>query len=339
MNCEEVKSFNSSIKISYQTDEKFHRIADAKSLTPGSLLFITNGKFWNLVRGESFSGVGLIFDQKVFESLEKEEIQQIEKSAAMVACTQDAELMMTKLSEVYYEQARENWNDEVDGRQMGTADIHPSSYIAQNVFIGKDVVIGKNVRIHPGVRVLSNSSIGDDCEIFPGVVIYQNVKIGHRVRLHGNSTIGADGFGYNFREGVHHKLWHLGGVVIEDDVEVGSNSCVDGGTFSPTKIGRGTKLDNHVQIGHNCILGMGVIICGHVAIGGSSELGDFTVFGGKSGMGHGMKLGKACQVGGGALVNRDWPDGSVLGGHPARPLKEWMKGLAYVRNQVSKKSE
>jgi UDP-3-O-[3-hydroxymyristoyl] glucosamine N-acyltransferase len=243
---------------------------------------------------------------------------------------------MTKLSLPFYQNIKESWNDEVDGRQMGTVDIDPSSWIAQHVFIGKDVVIGKNVRIYPGVRILSGSSIGDDCELFPGVTIYQNVKIGNAVRIHGNTTIGADGFGYNFRDGIHHKLWHMGGVIIGDNVEIGANSCVDGGTFSPTLIGAGSKFDNHVQVGHNCIIGSGVILCGHVAIGGSSELGDFTVFGGKSGMGHAMKLGKACQVGGGALVNRDWPDGSVLGGHPARPLKEWMKGLAYVRNQVSK---
>ena len=338
MKLNDILSYDQSIEVYYhEKDCNFPSIGDSKNIKKEHLIFVSNKNFWKQVEGSNFEDTGIIFSKEVYSSLEEKMITELKEKVNLLATSDDAELSMTKLSKLYYEKAKESWNDEVDGRQMGTVDIDPSAYIAQHVFIGKDVVIGKNVRIYPGVRILSGSTIGDHCELFPGVTIYQNVKIGNNVRLHGNTTVGADGFGYNFRDGVHHKLWHMGGVIIEDNVEIGANSCVDGGTFSPTMIGAGSKFDNHVQIGHNCIIGKGVIICGHVAIGGSSELGDFTVFGGKSGMGHAMKLGKGCQVGGGALVNRDWPDGSVLGGHPARPLKEWMKGLAYVRNQVAKK--
>ena len=125
-------------------------------------------------------------------------------------------------------------------------------------------------------------------------------------------------------------------MTIGHNVEIGANSCVDQGTFSPTTIGDGTKVDNHVQIAHNCKIGRGVIICGHVAFGGSAVIGDFTVLGGKAAVGNGVIVGKACQVAGNAMVNSDIEDSSVVAGHPARPLKEWLRGVAWLRQQSLK---
>lgn len=174
-------------------------------------------------------------------------------------------------------------------------------------------------------------------EIFSNVVVYRNVKIGKSVRIHANCSIGSDGFGYNFFKGQHLKVWHMGSVIIEDQVEIGANSCIDGGTFSPTVIGHGTKIDNQVQIGHNCRLGRGVIMCGQSGLAGSCIIGDYTVMGGRAAVAPGIIIGKAAQVAGNAGVISNVGDGEVVGGFPARDIKEWMKGIALVRKLSLKK--
>ena len=151
--------------------------------------------------------------------------------------------------------------------------------------------------------------------------------------------IGSDGFGYNFDQGEHLKIWHIGGVVIGNDVEVGACTTIDSGTFTPTLLGDGSKLDNQVQIAHNCKLGRGVIMCGQSGLAGSATLGDYTLVGGKAAVGPGFTLGDRCQIGGAAVVNNDWPDDSILGGHPARPVKEWLRGVAHLRKEALKKDK
>lgn len=256
-----------------------------------------------------------------------------------VIVTDNPALSIARASKLFYQHQMKDHQFLVDGRQLGETTIHPTAEISQGAFIGSHVQIGQNVIIHSGVRLMGHTQIDDGCVLYPNVVVYPYTKIGANTRIHANSVIGSDGFGYVFDGKAHVKIWHMGGVILGEDVEVGSNTSIDQGTFTPTIIGPGCRLDNLVQIGHNCRLGRGVVICGHVAIGGSSILGDFVVFGGKSGMGDHMELGAGCQVAGGALVNMDWPAKTVLGGHPARPLKEWMRGLALVRKLSLRKGE
>ncbi|MBP9674179.1 MAG: UDP-3-O-(3-hydroxymyristoyl)glucosamine N-acyltransferase [Bacteriovoracaceae bacterium] len=251
-----------------------------------------------------------------------------------VYSTESIEFCLIKFSKFFHDKKMQ-FDSTVDGRQNKTAKIHPTAQIAQDVFIGDSVVIQAHVKILTGAVVMAHSSIDENSIIFPHVVIYPFVQVGKNCRIHAGTVLGADGFGYHFAKGEHHKIWHYAGVILEDHIEIGACSAVDAGTFSPTTIGQGTKLDNHVQIGHNCKIGKHVVICGHTAIGGSSIIEDFCVFGGKSGMGHSMKVGKGSQIGGGALVNSDLPEGSIVSGYPARPLKEWLRGLAYVRIQSS----
>jgi len=279
------------------------------------------------------ANIGVITTKTTYE---KEDFSQLGE-LLFVCIVEDANLALCKLSEIFFEDKTATLNHMVDGRQMGSAEVDPSAEISQAVFIGEGVQIGAGVKILPGCTILAHCRIGEGTVLYPNVTLYPFVELGKNCRIHSGTVIGSDGYGYHFHQGVHHKIWHMGGAKLGNDVEVGANSCIDGGTFSPTQIGDGCKFDNLVQVGHNCEFGRGVILCGQVAIGGSSSLGDFCVFGGKSGMGDHMKLGMGCQVAGGALVNNDWPDGSVLGGHPARPLKEWMKGLAYLRKESLKK--
>ena len=307
-----------------------------------SAVFIKNKRFLDslldyLKKNSGTHSLLALIDEDLWQGLDLSLQEYISKTLLGVWTCRDISLGMCVLSNYFYHQRLEQENNFVDGRQMGTTDIHPSCSIAQGVFIGERVKIGAFTTVYPGVRILSDAVIGDHCVLYPGVSIYPRVVIKESCRIHANTTIGSDGFGYHFHRGEHKKIWHFGGVEVGSNVEVGANSCIDGGTFSPTIIGDGTKIDNHVQVGHNCQIGQGVIICGHVAIGGSTKVGDFVVFGGKSGTGHDLKIASQSEIAGGALVNCDWNEPTRLGGHPARPLKEWMKGVAFVRKESLKK--
>lgn len=307
-------------------------ITDTYALAEGSLVFVKNKNFLNeWLEKSTEMKTGLVIEKKYFDLIDEATKKSLTEKAKFVAIIDDVNIGMSLLSKPFYDEKFGSPNDVVDGRQMGTAVVDSTAWIAQGAFIGENVIIGANVKIHPGVTLMSGVEIHEGSEIFPNTVVYRNVKIGRHVRIHGNCTIGADGFGYNFKNGEHLKVWHMGSVIIHDHVEIGAGSCVDSGTFSPTIIGAGSKIDNQVQIGHNCRLGRGVIMCGQSGLAGSCTLGDYVVLGGKAAIGPGVTVGKAAQIAGNAGVISNVGDGEVVGGFPARDIKEWMKGVAYVR--------
>lgn len=332
---EELKKIYSGIEIISGKPEKFLGISSVENPKEYHLILIKNKKFLNRFianKNKDFKKSYLFLDKKFYQEIETSEIVLELKEAFLAAISvEDLNVCLSLLSKPFYDLKLEARNNFVDGRQMGTTQIHPTTMIAQNVFISNDVKIGANVKIYPGCVIMSGVSIGDGTIIYPNVTIYDDVQIGKNCRIHSGVVIGADGFGYNFSKGVHLKVWHTGSVIVEDQVEIGANSTIDQGTFEPTIIGTGSKIDNLVQVGHNSKVGKGVILCGQVGLAGSCELGDYTVFGGKAGIGPDVKVGKGVQVAGNAMVASDWPDGSQVAGHPARPVKEWMKGLAYLR--------
>lgn len=329
-----LKNIDQTFQIITQTDDSLEveGITDSTLFLPRHIYFMKSKNFLlEFLQSEEALHIGVVIEKKFFDLLDPDQLEAVKQKAWWVASVQDVALAMSFLSKPFYDEKIGEPNDIVDGRQMGSASIHPTAWIAQGVFIGENVHIGENVKIHSGVTIMSGVSIGESSEIFPNTTIYRNVTIGGRVRIHANCVIGADGFGYNFSKGVHHKVWHMGSVIIDDEVEIGASSCIDSGTFSPTIIGRGSKIDNQVQVGHNCKLGMGVILCGQVGIGGSTSIGDFTVLGGAAKVANGIKIGKGTQIAGGAGVTSHIGDGEVVGGFPARDIKEWMKGVAYIR--------
>jgi UDP-3-O-[3-hydroxymyristoyl] glucosamine N-acyltransferase len=308
--------------------------------------FLKNKKYLKQLGKKSshnkFPSTGLILAEDLFDDLQKNyptELEVLEKQFAWLATVKSVDFAMVKLTKHFYDEKYNILNFQVDGRQLGTVEIDASSYIAQNVHIGENVRIEKNVKIMSGVVIRSHVIIGEGSIIFPNVVIYPFSTIGRNCRIHAGTVLGADGFGYNFFEGIHQKVWHLHGVEIGDDVEIGANSTIDGGAFHPTTIGMGTKIDNGVTIGHNVFIGNNCILCGQVAISGSAELEDYVIMGGKSGVGPGALVGKGSQIAGQAMVmeNAFWPAGSKIGGHPGRDLNEWLRSIAVLR-KLSKRN-
>jgi UDP-3-O-[3-hydroxymyristoyl] glucosamine N-acyltransferase len=338
MKLQDLLEFDPTLKIVKNPEwpNEIWAISSLGALTPQSFVFIKNAKFLQKLIPHISKAlelkIGLVIDEKFFNLMNAEMKTEVNKLSWIITSPQ-VNLSLTILSKPFYDLKMKNINTQVDGRQMGTTEIHPTAYISQNVFIGEHVKIGMNVEILPGCVILPHVEIGDNSKIYPNVTIYPFSKIGKNCRLHSNTVIGADGFGYTFHQGKHLKIWHMGGVEIQDDVEIGANSAVDAGTFSPTIIGSGTRIDNFVQIAHNSVVGKGCILCGHSALAGSAVIEDYVVLGGKAGVGPDAHLGTGTQVAGAAMVNEGaiWPAGSKLGGHPARDLKEWMKGFAYIR--------
>ena len=240
------------------------------------------------------------------------------------------------ISKYFYDAIYQEIPWHLDGRQDGTAVIHPTAKVSQQVFIGAHARIGEGVFIFPGAVIGPYCVIEKASVIYPNVTIYPFSKLGAYVRVHGGAVIGSDGFGYEFNGKQHEKIWHFGGVYIEDFVEIGANSCIDSGTFYPTVIKSGVKIDNQVQIAHNTLVEEHVVLCGQSGTAGSSKIGAYTVMGGRAALGPQCELGKQCQIAGNAMITKSWPDKSILGGHPARPLDEWMRGVAYLKKLIKK---
>ncbi len=206
-----------------------------------------------------------------------------------------------------------------------TAHIHPTVVLAPGSSVGPFVVIGEGVQcgpnatFHAGVVIGEGCRLGADVTLHPRVVLYDGCVLGDRVTVHSNAVLGADGFGYRFQDGKHVKVPQLGWVEIEDDVEIGAGSTIDRGTFGPTRIGAGTKIDNLVMVAHNCRIGRHNLLAGQVGIAGSCTTGDYVVMAGQVGVADHLDIGDRVVMGAKTGVVSDVPAGSRLCGYPARP--------------------
>ena len=224
-----------------------------------------------------------------------------------------------------------------------TAVIAPDARLAQDVTIRPYVVIesgvevGQGTYLGAGVCLGEGAQVGSQCVLHPRVSVYPGARIGNRVILHSGVVVGSDGFGYVFAEGHYEKFPQQGGVVIEDDVEIGSNSTVDRGSLGVTVIGQGTKIDNLVQIAHNVRVGRHCVIAAQTGISGSCVIGDYVVMGGQVGMGDHARVEDRAILGGGAgvLPGKIVRRGETVWGRPARRLAEFKKMYAQLANLPS----
>ena len=211
------------------------------------------------------------------------------------------------------------------GSQHPSAVIPASAQVDPTAYIGPHCVLGERVRIGPGVVLLGGNHLGDDCvlgeqcRLFPNVVLYGRTVLGRRVRIHAGSIIGSDGFGYVLDQGVHRKVPQVGQVIIHDDVEIGANVTIDRAALGATVVGKGSKIDNLVQIAHNVTIGEHTIVVAQVGIAGSTKVGSFVTIAGQAGLAGHLRIGDRVVLAAQSGVMHNIPEGQKWMGSPAQP--------------------
>lgn len=205
-------------------------------------------------------------------------------------------------------------------------------YIGAFAYIGKNVKLGKGVKIYPQTYIGNNVEIGDDTILYPGVKIYHGCKIGSRCVLHAGVVIGGDGFGFAPVSSGYNKIPQIGNVVIEDDVEIGSNTTIDRATMGSTRICKGVKLDNLIQVGHNVVIGDNTVMAAQSGIAGSTKIGSNCMVGGQVGFAGHISVGNNVQIGAQSGIPSDVEDNRRLMGYPATEAKDFMRQTVYIKN-------
>lgn len=227
--------------------------------------------------------------------------------------------------------------EEVERVISPMAYVSPKAKLGANVAIQPfavvedDAVIGDGTVIYPHAYVGKRVKIGENCLLYPNTTIREDCVLGNRVILQAGAVIGGDGFGYvKHADNKHTKVLQTGNVILEDDVEIGNNTCIDRATVDSTIVGKGTKIDNLVHLGHNDVLGENCIVVAHVGISGSVTVGNNCTFGGQVGtVGH-IEIGDNCLFAARSGITKNIPANSQMGGFPAVPLKEWMRQEAVL---------
>jgi UDP-3-O-[3-hydroxymyristoyl] glucosamine N-acyltransferase len=203
-----------------------------------------------------------------------------------------------------------------------SAHIDPTAHIGPNCVIGAKARVGARSVLQALNHIGANCQLGDDVNLFPNVTLYPGTEVGHRVRIHSGTVVGSDGFGYVFDNGIHRKVPQIGNVIIRDDVEIGANVTIDRGALGPTVIGKGTKIDNLVQIAHNVTLGEHCLIVSQVGIAGSTKLGSYVILAGQVGVAGHLKIGNRVSVGAQSGIMHNIPDGEKWIWTPAQPDRQ-----------------
>lgn len=219
-----------------------------------------------------------------------------------------------------------------------TAYVDPSARVGERVqigagsYVGPGAGVGDGTRIHPNVTVYAGVQVGPDCELHSGVALREGTRLGARVRVHNNAVVGSDGFGYaRDEEGRWLKIPQTGGVVVEDDVEIGAGTTIDRASVGETRIARGAKLDNLVQVGHSCTVGEDTLLCAQVGLAGSSHVGARVILAGQVGVAGHLRIGDGAVLTAKSATSHDVPPGRVLSGVPAFDNREWLRATAAFR--------
>jgi UDP-3-O-[3-hydroxymyristoyl] glucosamine N-acyltransferase len=200
-----------------------------------------------------------------------------------------------------------------------SASIDPSAHVGPFCVLGEHMRIGARAVLQGGNHVGDHCVIGDDTRLFPNVVLYAQTQVGRRVRIHAGAVIGADGFGYVFDAGIHRKVPQIGHVIIQDDVEIGANVTIDRGALGPTIIGKGTKMDNLVQIGHNVVFGEHCLVVAQVGVAGSTVIGNYVTLAGQAGIAGHLRIGDKSIIAAQSGVHTNVGAGEKWFGSPAQP--------------------
>ena len=280
-----------------------HTFAKIEEGTPGAISFLSNPKYTHF-----------IYDTKSSIVLIDEKVELEQPVSTTLIRVKNAYECVAKLLQLY---------DSMRPKKTG---VDPLAFVSPTATIGKDCYIAPFAYIGDGVVV------GDNCRIYPHVTIYEGCKLGNRVTIHAGSVIGADGFGFAPTADGYDKIPQIGNVVIEDDVEIGANTCVDRSTMGSTIIRKGVKLDNLIQVAHNVEIGQNTVIAAQTGIAGSTKVGQWCMFGGQVGMAGHIHIADQTHVGAQAgITNSVKQPGQTIIGSPAWDAKGFMKSAAIFR--------
>lgn len=288
---------------------------------PGALSFLANPKYTHHIYSTD-SSVVLVKRDFVAEHPVKSTLIRVDDPYATVAHLLEMVTQMTKVEKVGIE---------------SPAFISEGVEVPEDAYVGAFAYIGKGVKLAPGVKIYPQTYVGDGCEIgegtvlYAGVKIYQGCKVGKRCIIHSGAVIGADGFGFAPVDGGYEKIPQTGNVEIEDDVEIGANTTIDRAMMGATRICKGVKLDNLIQIAHNCSVGANTVMAAQVGVAGSAKIGAQCMVGGQVGfVGH-ISVADGTQIGAQSGVSKATKPGERVMGSPAVDMGEYARGLVYVK--------
>ena len=301
---------------------KVSNISKIDQSIPGTLTFLSNPTYTKYIYTTTASIVIVNKDFKADNSL-----------LCTLIRVEDAYVALAKLLDYYTKLKPSKVGIEQPSFVSSSVTLGDQIYIGAFAYIGDNAVIGNNVKIYPHVYVGDNVKIGDDTILYSGVKIYAGCTIGSSCILHSGAVIGADGFGFAPNsDGTYTKIEQIGNVIIEDEVEIGANTSIDSATMGSTFIRKGVKLDNMIQIGHNCDIGENTVMAAHVGIAGSTTIGKNCVFGGQAGISGHITIGDNVKIGPQSGVMSSVKPNSVLLGAPAIDFKLAMKSFSIFRN-------
>lgn len=296
-------------------------VANLADADPGDLSFLSSSAYW-----KQFS------ETKAGAVLVQKDVKTRAAPKAVVIIVDDADLAMNKvLSAFALPVPRPPVGIDPLARVDSSAQVEPEARIAPFCFVGKNVRIGRGTILHPHVYVGDDVTVGENCEIYPSVTVRERITIGNRVIIHSGSVLGSDGFGYRWDGAKHAKVPQIGTVIIEDDVEIGSCVCIDRAKFSVTVVGKGTKIDNLVQIAHNVTIGPHCIIVGQVGIAGSANIGAGVMLGGQAAVRDHANVGERAMVAACSVISSDVPAQAIVSGVPALPHRQHLREQAAMR--------
>ena len=299
-------------------------IATLKDAKKTDLSFLTSRKYFN----------SFLSSKAGFCIVSKDMYEKCKGAGVILLISDNPHYSYSLILKEFYQEKEDDYDFE--GMVHQDAKIGSNVRIANSAFIGKGVEIGDNCVIGPGVAIRDNCIIGKNCRINANSVI-SFAAIGDNSIIHSGVKIGQDGFGFAHNKGVNHKVIQIGIVEIGSDVEIGANSCIDRGAVNNTKIGNGTKIDNMVQIAHNVEIGRGCFIAGCAAIAGSTKVGNYVQIGGNAGIAGHINIGDQAQISGMSGVTKSIDPGVVVGGYPARALREFLRIDVMLSKMLVKK--
>ena len=296
------------------TVNTFAKIEDGK---PGAISFLSNPKYTHYIY-DTESSIVLVDKSVELEKPTKATLIKVDNAYECVA----------KLLQLYESMKPKKTGIDSLAFISPSAKIGENAYIGAFAYIGDNVVIGDGSQIYPNVVICENAKVGNDCLFYPNVTIYHDCHVGNRVTLHAGSVVGSDGFGFAPSENGYDKIPQIGIVTIEDDVEIGANTCIDRSTMGSTYVRKGVKLDNLVQIAHNTDIGANTVMSAQVGIAGSTKVGQWCMFGGQVGIAGHITIGNKVFLGAQSGVPSSLKDNQTLIGTPP------MEKLPYFKSQA-----